>query len=326
MTSYPLTMYGINEARPGPRWRALFEATWPAYRRWYLAEGRVARPGIRDAGAALARHMPELLPTWAQLSAQTGHDLDAAAMLTHWRMPAFLPAGCSQVVTPDPKPSLLRNYDYAPDLFEAVSISTDYLQPVIGTADCLWGLLDGMNGAGLVVSLTFGGDRTVGDGFAIPLVVRYLLETCTSVEEATAALYRLPISMSYNLTILDSDGAVATVHVGPGRTPEIAEQPCATNHRWRQPVNPAHAARFRSVERLDHLDDLLDRRATADDIALAMLQKPLHSQEYSQSFGTLYTADYRPAEQTVTYHWLERSWTRRFDSPDDTVDVMLVDG
>src|SRR5450755_4893130 len=30
----PMTMYGIREPRPGPRWRSLFEATWPAYRSW----------------------------------------------------------------------------------------------------------------------------------------------------------------------------------------------------------------------------------------------------------------------------------------------------
>ena len=49
---------------------------------------------------------------------------------------------------------------------------------MLGMSDCLWGLLDGVNDAGLAVSLTFGGRRDVGDGFAIPLVVRYLLETC----------------------------------------------------------------------------------------------------------------------------------------------------
>ena len=51
-------------------------------------------------------------------------------------------------------------------------------------SDCLWGLLDGMNDAGLAVSLAFGGRRVLGDGFGIPLVVRYVLETCATVDEA----------------------------------------------------------------------------------------------------------------------------------------------
>ena len=61
-------------------------------------------------------------------------------------------------------------------------------------SDCLWGLLDGMNDAGLAVSLTFGGRRVLGDGFGIPIVVRYLLETCDDVAEAREALARLPFS------------------------------------------------------------------------------------------------------------------------------------
>ena len=58
-------------------------------------------------------------------------------------------------------------------------------------SDCLWGLLDGINDSGLAVSLTFGGRKDVGDGFAIPLVVRYVLETCDTVAEARAALARV---------------------------------------------------------------------------------------------------------------------------------------
>ena len=41
-----------------------------------------------------------------------------------------------------------------------------------------------MNDDGLAVSLTFGGRRVLGDGFGIPIVLRYLLETCGTVEEA----------------------------------------------------------------------------------------------------------------------------------------------
>jgi hypothetical protein len=33
---------------------------------------------------------------------------------------------------------------------------------VVGVSDCLWGLIDGMNDAGLAASLAFGGRRAVG--------------------------------------------------------------------------------------------------------------------------------------------------------------------
>jgi hypothetical protein len=48
------------------------------------------------------------------------------------------------------------------DRLEGKVIKTDWAgQEVIGMSDCLWGLLDGMNEAGLAVSLTVGGRRAV---------------------------------------------------------------------------------------------------------------------------------------------------------------------
>ena len=57
-------------------------------------------------------------------------------------------------------------------------LHTRWVRAVIGSSDCAWGLLDGINDAGLAVSLAFGGRKVVGSGFGVPLVVRYLLETC----------------------------------------------------------------------------------------------------------------------------------------------------
>ena len=86
-------------------------------------------------------------------------------------------------------------------------------------SDCLWGLLDGMNERGLAVSLTFGGRRVLGDGFGIPIVVRYLLETCDRVAEVRATLARLPYSLSHNLTVVDREGDVLTAYLSPDREP-----------------------------------------------------------------------------------------------------------
>lgn len=326
MTSTIRTLYGIREPQPGPRWRQLYEITWPAYRRWYLSESATARPELTDAAAALARHMPELLPTWARLSEQTGFDQLAATMLTQWNLPRFAPAACSQVVARevDGEPSLLRNYDYHPDLFEWVSISTDYLQPVIGTADCLWGLLDGTNASGLAVSLTFGGERRSTEGFGIPLVVRLLLETCSTVAEARARLRGVPVAMSYNLTMVDLTGAYTTAHLRPGFPAEFRSRPIATNHRWDEPLDPAYAARYRSVERAETLRRLLSEQTSTERIATQFLRAPLRTTAYEEGFGTLYTAVYRPAARQVTYLWPDQRWSRHLDSPIDNIDVTLA--
>lgn len=320
------TLHGIREGRPGPRWRALFDATWPAYRAWYLRDGDAPRPDLATARARLADHMPELVRTWESMVDLAGGDEVAARMLTMWDAPAFAP-GCSQAAQPGDDPILVRNYDYNPDLFEWVVYSSEFTgRKVIGTSDCLWGLLDGMNEDGLVISLTHGGRRSSGPGFAIPLVVRYLLEVAGTVAEARAALDRLPVAASYNLTMMDAGGAVATAFVSPGSAPEYDDSAVATNHRGRVPERPEHARNLRSVERQDHLLGLLGEPIEPDALAAAFLRPPLYNRRYAEGFGTLFTAAYRPRRQELTYSWPQVSFTRTFDSPDDTIAVSLQEG
>lgn len=320
------TLFGIREAQPGPRWHALFAATWPAYRAWYLKDGDAARPDLATARAQLSRHMPELVSTWEAMVALSGDDDVAARMLTMWDAPAFAP-GCSQAALVCDDPIMVRNYDYNPNLFEWVVYSSEFTsRKVIGTSDCLWGLLDGMNDDGLVISLTHGGRKSSAPGFAIPIVVRYLLEVAGTVEEARAALDRLPVAASYNLTMMDSTGAVVTAFVSPGNEPEYADSAVATNHRGRVPERPEHARSLRSVERQDHLLNLLDEPTEPTELAAAFLRPPLYSQRYAEGFGTLFTAAYRPRGQELTYSWPGMSFTRTFDSPDDSITVSLQEG
>lgn len=49
------------------RWRERFQALWPEYRRWYLAEGNGARPTYLQSERAMRQHMPELVATWERL-------------------------------------------------------------------------------------------------------------------------------------------------------------------------------------------------------------------------------------------------------------------
>ena len=324
-TSRTLTLHAYREAEPGPRWRALYQATWPAYRRWYTREGLAARPNLDECRRALSHYLPELMPTWERLCRLSGDDPVAARMLSMWGLPAFA-VGCSQVVVPGEQPILIRNYDYDQSLFEAVVASTNYSEHrrVLGTSDMLWGLLDGMNEDGLAISLTFGGRPGGGEGFGIPIVLRYVLETCATVEQAVSALRRIPIAQSYNVALVDTIGNHATVFVAPGQPAVVSRLDATTNHRLDQVEHPAHAARFNSVGRLARLDHLRADDASGEQLVAAMLQPPLRNDQFEIGFGTLYTAKYEPAAGTATWHWPETSWTRRFDDPDDVRTVSLA--
>ena len=320
---YPITLYGINEPRPADRWRSLFEATWTGYRRWYLSEGDAARPDLRTCRRMLTEYMPELLPIWTRMVELADGDEPAARMLTLWDPPRFLP-GCSQAVLSRPRPVLIRNYDYHLDLFERVVHSSAFTgRRVLGTGDCLWGLLDGMNDAGLAVSLAFGGRPGSAPGFGIPLVVRYLLEVAGSLREARQALDRLPMAMAYNLTIMDISGETVTAFVAPGGPAEVTDVPVATNHRGDTPDYPDHARSLRSLERRHRLLQLLEPCPSPEDLAAEFLHPPLRSTAFSRGFGTLYTAVIRPHEGAVDYLWPDDSWRRTFDAPEQIKTVVL---
>jgi predicted choloylglycine hydrolase len=183
----------------------------------------------------LQRHMPELIDTWERLVDLAAGDEAAARMLTLYDPPRFLPA-CSQLALTGDTSMLIRNYDYHPDLCERVVFSSAFTgRRVIGSSDCLWGLLDGMNDAGLVISLAFGGRHGVGMGFGIPQVIRCVLEVAETIKEAVAVLARVPVNMAYNLTILDRNADTASVFVAPGAEPEVFPRCPATNHRGTVP-------------------------------------------------------------------------------------------
>lgn len=321
MTSF--NFFAITEDRPSTRWQSLFDAVWPGYRAWYLRDGDLARPSLATAEAKLREHMPELVPTWQRLVELARGDETAARMLTLWNPPRFLP-GCSQVALQSPEPALVRNYDYGLELFEQVHASTRFgSRRVIGTSDCLWGLLDGMNEDGLAVSLAFGGRPGDGDGFAAPLVVRFLLEVADSVPEALRRLETIPVSMFYNLTMIDADGTAVTAYVGPGMAPEVIDDPVATNHRGRHPEFPEHARRFRSLERQDLLTEAVEQGCDVQELAERMLSPGVFSDDYDNAFGTLYTAVYLPLRGEVEYHWHDRTWTRSLNSTEEMIIVTL---
>ncbi|MDG4859913.1 C45 family autoproteolytic acyltransferase/hydrolase [Streptomyces sp. T-3] len=280
------------------RWAAHAQALWPRTEAWLSEEGRTPEGRIA-ARALFEAHLPELTPVLDRLSAQLDRP-DGETLLTHAALQPFF-SGCTQIGT---RQSLLRNYDFDPADFEGTIASSHFLRPVIGMQEAGWGLLDGMNDAGLAVSLTFGGRFVHRPGLAIPLVLRYLLETCDTVEQALAKLAPIPVCIPQNVTLVDAERAV-TVYVGPDLPMTEAPDACAANHQHR-PV-PA------GQEQITHTQERLAAvRAAGPDVA-AMLRPPLYQGAYDDGLGTLYTAHYRPGEGRVTYHWPDESWTQSFD-------------
>lgn len=308
-----LIFTAINEPEPDEKMRRQFERLWPAYERWFLREGDNKRPTYARCLKALKDHMPEIIPVYERLCELVDAGDRAARFLSLYRPTPFM-AGCSQAIWTRDDCALVRNYDYAPMLCEGVNLMSEWTgRRVIAMTDCFWGVLDGMNEDGLTVALAFGGRKAVGKGFGIPLILRYVLETCRAVTEAVEVLQRVPSHMSYNISLLDARADHATVFVAPDRPTEVTRQAVCTNHQ-REIEWPEHARRTQTIERERYLTARLeDESATLDSLIGRFLQPPLYHTVNPERWRTLYTASYLPQRGTASYLWPNDRWEQRFD-------------
>lgn len=310
---------------PGPKWQKLFKTHWPAYKNWLDSKDNSSQPDLETSQAALKRYMPEMWLTYQRLCKISKADETAARFLTGFQPPAYISA-CSQAVLTGKETRLVRNYDYHPNLMEGTQLLSAWNgKKVIATSDCLIGAIDGINEDGLAISLTFGGRKVVGVGFGIPFILRYVLEFCSNVDEAVAALARIPSHMSYNVTVLDKSGSFKTVRLAPDRLPVVTDDTLATNHQgtidW-----PENAAFNKTVERAAFLEKLLLKRdTTADTLADAFLQPPLYNRMFKEGFGTLFTAAYNPAEGTVELLWPGENLQQSFEDFSEESRIIYYD-
>jgi predicted choloylglycine hydrolase len=304
----------ISEDQPGPKWQSLFGRFWPAYKRWFLSKGDKARPRYLTSIRELRKYMPELIPTYEHLVELAGDGDLFARFLSAYCPPSYLIA-CSQAVWHRDTPLLVRNYDYNPQLYEGIILKTAWNgRQVIAMSDCLWGVLDGFNEDGLSLSLSFGGRRTVGAGFSVPLLLRYILEFATTTKEAVTMLERVPVHMAYNVTVLDRSGQFVTAYLRPDQPPVIRAVPYAANHQdeieWKQ-----HAQATQTLQREQFLfEQVNSHSANADDLIQSFLRPPLYSTAFARGYGTIYTAVYKPEHGEVDFLWPGNCWRQSFNA------------
>lgn len=302
----------IKEAAPGEKFKQLFEKNWPAYRAWYLDEGESARPTYLECVTALKKYMPELFPLYEQLLELLDADDIKARFLSLYQPPPFY-SGCSQLIAKGEENALIRNYDFPPMLCEGTIMHSQWLgKSVIAMSDCAWGVLDGINDSGLSISIAYGGRLVQGEGFGITIVVRYVLETCTTVQEAIQAFKRIPVHLDYNIALLDKTGEHATLFIAPDRDLRVTRVTTSTNH---QDADGRETFFIEdSMTRLNALNQIAPHyQQSIHEITLQFLQPPIYRPHQKYQSGTLYTAAYLPKEGKVNYLWPTHSLTLSFD-------------
>ncbi len=303
MSSLAKRFVSINEDYPGDKWLEFYRNVDDGYRQWFLKEGDFQRPTYRQCQQALEHYMPEFVPIWERLlNLIDGDDLQARLLSLYCPTPYL--TGCSQAVWSRYSPVLVRNYDYSPGLCEGrIQKSCWNGTQVIASTDCLWGALDGMNHHGLCVSLAFGGSDVIGEGFGIPLILRYILEYCKTTRDAVEVLCRIPCNMTYNITLLDQFFDTATVELSPIEAPKVSPAPIAVNHQGDFDMGQ-YAMFSNSFERKRTIiDRMYDPMVSLESFIDGFEYAPLFASDYDQNFGTLYTAVYNPSLKAMEIRW-----------------------
>lgn len=314
----------IDESYPGAKFSQLFNKSWPAYRAWYLDEGEAARPSYLECITALKQYMPELVPLYLQLTELLDCDDLQARFLSLYCPPPFY-SGCSQLISKKQESVIIRNYDFPAFLCEGTILRSNWLDKrTIAMADCVWGVLDGINDSGLGVSINYGGRLVEGKGFGITIVIRYILETCSSVDDAIAVLKRVPVHLDYNIALLDKTGHHATVFIAPDRDPCVTQATTSTNHQGPQEHGKPLFLED-SVQRLETLNTLAaNRELSLSQTVTAFLHPPLY-RCHENSSGTLYTAVYNPTAGYVNFVWPQFNLNLSFDHfTEQTLDIHYV--
>ena len=282
-----------SSARSGP---PVFEERGRTTATGSCARARPPGPPTPPACGCCARTCPSWCPptsAWSSWRAAATSRRGCSRSTSRRRTSPRARRACGRATA---RPMLVRNYDYAPSRMEGVIWSTAPAQRrVIGMSDCLWGLLDGMNDAGLAVSLTFGGRRVAGRRVRHPDRRALPAGDVRGRRGARATLARLPYSLSHNLTMVDRAASVLTAYLSPDREPIFREFPAATNHQgiveWPE---QARATRTIERERLHRRPARRPRRRRTRSSTRSCGPR-LFSTAYASGFGTLYTAAYRAA-------------------------------
>lgn len=229
---------------------AFATACLPTYRRYF--------PTILEEieGIALAQNCdPELLQ---------------AVLFSMYALPPELHCSCF-AISQGGQVLLGRNSDFYTALEEenkAVEYRLSGSTPaVLGHTTAFAELEDGVNAHGLAAGLTAVCPTVPRPGLNAGLLLRLLLETCRSVEEAVTLIRGLPLASAQTLTLADASGRVALVECCPERTEVCFPSPerpfvCAVNEfhltamqSFRRPVPD----NWQSEERYQTMDHALDR-------------------------------------------------------------------
>jgi predicted choloylglycine hydrolase len=197
-----------------------------------------------------------------------------------------------------------RNYDYRPRYYGAqfVLLQASGSYASIGSSHQLTGRLDGMNEHGLTIGLHQVKKSPRFPGLSADLIVRMILDQCSTTAQAVEKLRQLPHAMQYNYSLLDASSVAAVVEAGPGAVAaRTGAWLACTNHFQSPLLRPLNRRIAQSQQRLPPLEAWASGSLSAEQMFTALNQStsPAFFHGYLRGGGTLHTIVGEPAKRRL---------------------------
>lgn len=254
----------------------------------------------------------------------------AAALLGGYDVPKIAAMGCSAMITTS---YYVRNYDFTPAFYDGYFTVAQADQGLASAGYNLQaiGRHDGVNEQGLAAGLHFVSFDGYQAGLSSWVGVRMILESCSTVDEASYMLRHIPHAACYNFSIGDARGNMAVVEASPDqvitRAGEASAIACVNHYETLTGKNRPSIEH--SLGRKRYIDGLNATQLTQTE-AFGLFKEresPLFFTDYDDLFGTLHTFSYAFEEGRVMTSLAQgsaldfsfRDWAQGQDIPEATL-------
>ena len=256
---------------------------------------------LKNAEVALKTYAPNI---WEELHGLAdGLEISlerAVAEFSNGRL-RYPARGCSAVLTGG---LYGRNYDFSIKRYDRIlaAIQPDNVNASIGFTDRFTGRDDGMNEHGLCVGLHYVNDKKWQPGLVCILIVRIVLDQCSTTREAVDLLKRLPHGLSFNYSLIDAHGNAAVVEASPtGIAVRTGPHLACTNHFQSPELDTYNRKNPGSHRRLPPLETWAGAKPAAEELftLLNASDSPVFDHGYAKGQGTLHTFVCTPAKREM---------------------------
>lgn len=198
-----------------------------------------------------------------------------------------------------------RNSDMFKELkktSQSIFVNPTGFNKFIGHSTGLVLMEDGMNEHGLCVGMNFLVTKYRKPGINTGMLVRYLLEKCTNVNEAIETIKSLPISSTQNIMLADANHNIAVVESSPCKIEVRTSETflVSTNHFTTEQMQHEHANPttnwYHSVDRYNSLTQFLTLNTIGSNVEIQRLLSGEFGftcqYEKKDSFDTLWSVVY----------------------------------